>query len=310
MINLKHIPAIMAIVREGSVTAASKKLYVSQPALSQTIRQVENDLGAPIFNRDLRHIELTPAGELYMEAAQKIQMIDHNLRAQIADSKDRIYGRFSLGISNQRGLQLLPQVIPEFIRMYPYVKINLAEEGSGRLERMVTEGQCDIAFVTTTSKRNRLHYVLIENERLVLVAARTTNLAKRFADGTVLDIEQAQNEAFVSMSQGHSVRIIQDRLFQENGIQPHILLETHNMEAAKSITARSNAVFLVPNVYVRDSMADRARVHIYPISNTDYERHFYFCYRQGMYLTRYEKDLVRIVCDKLGVPCNLPADGA
>ena len=54
-----------------------------------------------------------------------------------------------------------------------------------------------------------------------------------------------------------------------------------------------------------DSMPDRARVHIYHVSNAHYERHFYFCYRQGMYLTSYQKDLVRIVCDKLHVSCNL-----
>ena len=57
MLNLKYAPAIMTIVQEGSITAASKKLFVSQPALSQTIKQVEEELGAPIFNRDTRHLD-------------------------------------------------------------------------------------------------------------------------------------------------------------------------------------------------------------------------------------------------------------
>ena len=64
MINLKYAPAILTIVQEGSITAASKKLFVSQPALSQTIRQVEEELGAPIFTRNTRHIELTHVGTL------------------------------------------------------------------------------------------------------------------------------------------------------------------------------------------------------------------------------------------------------
>lgn len=310
MINLKHAPAILTIVREGSITAASKKLFVSQPALSQTIKQVENELGAPIFRRDVHHIELTHAGKLYVEAVQEMLTIDRNLHARVEDSKGEVFGEFTLGISTQRGLQLLPQVLPEFMRLYPHVKIKLQEEGSGRLERMTMEGICDIAFVTTTRKTNRMQYVLIENEQLVLIAAKTTALAQRFPDGATLDLSEARGENFVSMMEGHSVRTMQNSLFDRYGMQPHILLETNNMEAAKSIAARSNAVFLVPSVYVPDSMVDRYRINIYHISNADFERHFYLCYRTGMYLTNYQKDLVRIVCQKLGVPCNLPRDEA
>ena len=305
MINLKHIPAIQMIVREGSITAASKKLFISQPALSQTVRLVEKDLGAPLFERIGNRLVLTHAGQLYIEAGQHIQDIDQNLHAQVANSKNVVYGSFRLGISNQRGLQLLPHVIPEFIRLYPRVKIQLCEEGSGRLERMINDGECDVAFLTTSTKRDRLHYVLIENEQLSLIASKTTALAKRFPDGATIDISDARKERFISMTNGHSVRTIQDHLFEEAHIQPQILLETQNMEAAKAITARSGAVFLVPDVYVRSNMPDRARINVYYIRNQNYERHFYFCYRQGMYLTRYEKDLVKIVCNHLGVPCTL-----
>ena len=309
MINLKHAPAILAIVREGSITAASKKLYVSQPALSQTIKQVEEDLGTPIFRRDMHRIELTHAGKLYVEAVQEMLTIDRNLHTCINESKGEVFGEFTMGISAQRGIQLLPQVLPEFMRRYPHVKIRLQEEGSARLERMTMEGVCDLSFVTTNSKNNRMHYILIKNEHLVLVAAKTTALAHRYPDGATLDISQAREESFVSMMEGHSVRILQDEMFSRYGMNPHILLETNNMEAAKSITARSNAVFLVPSVYVSDAMVDRYRVNIYQISNVEFERHFYLCYRKGMRLTNYEKDLVRIVCNKLEVECNLPEDG-
>lgn len=306
MINLKHIPAIMSIVREGSITAASKKLYISQPALSQIVKSVEAELRAPLFERNGARLKLTHAGELYVAAGQSIQDIERDLHARIDETSGEVYGELRLGISVQRGLQLLPYVIPSFIEKYPGVSIQLYEEGSARLERLVTEGQFDVAFITTTSKRNHLRYVLIENEQLVLIAAKTTALAQRFPDGATIDIAEAVDERFISMSVGHSVREIQDKLFDENDLHPRILLETHNMEAAKSIAARSGAVFLVPSVYVPDTMADRSRVHVYHISNHIYERHFYFCYRQGMYLTGYQHDLVQIVCDRLRVPCNMP----
>lgn len=300
MLNLKYAPAIMAIVQEGSITAASKKLFVSQPALSQTIRQVEEELGAPIFTRDTRHIELTYVGKLYIESVRQIQMIDQNLHARVSESKDEVFGTFRLGISVQRGLQLLPMVIPDFISMYPHVKIQLREEGSGMLERRVLEGQCDLALVTTASKRDQLNYALIENEQLMLVAAKTTQLSERFPDGMPINVAEAKNEKFVSMSEGHSVRTIQDKLFEKYGLSPQILLETHNMEAAKRIAARADAVFLVPSAYVSDTMVDRDRMNIYPILNKEFAHHFFVCYRKGRHLTRYETDLVGLVCRTLG----------
>ncbi len=305
MINLKYAPAILTIVQEGSITAASKKLFVSQPALSQTIRQVEEELGAPIFTRDTRHIELTHVGKLYIESVRQIQIIDQSLHARVSDSKDEVVGTFRLGISVQRGLQLLPLVIPEFIARYPLVRIQLREEGSGMLERRVLEGQCDLGFVTTASKRDQLTYALIENEQLMLVAATTTELARRFPDGTPIDIAEAQHENFVSMMEGHSVRAIQDKLFEKYGLSPQILLETHNMEAAKRIAARANAVFFVPSAYVSDTIEDRELMHIYPITNAEFAHHFYVCYRKGKHLPRYELDFVRLVCSVLGTESPL-----
>ena len=148
--------------------------------------------------------------------------------------------------------------------------------------------------------------MLIENEQLVLMAARSTELAHRHADGEPIDITEAASERFVSMREGHSVRIIQDRLFERNNMSPVTIMETNNMEAAKHVAARANAVMLIPLVYVSNSMELLYRVQCHPIRNNDYERHFYLCYRKGMYLSRYMEDFVRIVCDKLHVPFNLP----
>lgn len=308
--NSKHIHYVLTVLREGSITAASKRLFVSQPALSQSIKQIEQDLGAPIFDRGTDPISLTFAGQKYVEAAQQMLDIEHNLRAQIAETKKEIHGRIRIGISMQRGLQLLPQVIPAFSDQYPYIRVELVEHGSATLERLVSEGQCDMALIATSEKPNKLNYVLIENEQVVLMAAKTTSLAQRFEDGTPISITQAQGERFVSMSSGHSVRTIQDRLFELHHMSPSILLESKNMEAAKHVAARAGAVMLIPHVYVADAANLSGNVNCYPLIGNDYERHFYLVHRKGMHLTRYMEDFVHIVCQNLNVPCNLPQEEA
>ena len=304
--NFRHIHYVLTVLREGSITSARKKLFVSQPALSQAIKQIEQDLGAPIFDRSCEPIALTYAGQRYVDAAQRMMDIDNALRADIAQSGKEVHARMRVGISAQRGIQLLPLVIPEFAERYPYIKIELMEQGSDMLERLTAEGGCDLALLTTYEKPNRLNYALIENEELVLMAARTTKLAKAHPDGEPIEITEASGERFVSLHIGHSVRMIQDRLFERHHISPSILLETSNFEAAKHVAARSNAVMLCPRVYIENSVDLRYRVQCHPILGNDYERHFYLCYRKGMALTAYMTDFVRIVCDKLSVPFRLP----
>lgn len=299
--NEKHIQYVLTIVQEGSITAASKKLYVTQPALSQTVKLIERDLGAEIFNRRTDPISLTFAGQKYVEAAQQMVDIERILQAEIKKTKKEIRGTVRLGISMQRGLQLLPCVIPEFKNQYLLVKVKLLEHGSTTLERMTIDGQCDMALITTSKEPNKLSYLLVEREEVVLMAARSTDLAQRIADGTSIHITEAKDEQFVCMNPGHSVRMIQDRLFEKNLLSPSILLETANMEAAKYITAYSNAVMLIPKVFAEKMNGGREYIQCYPILDNNYERHLYLCYRKGMRMTRYMEDLMRIIYDKLGV---------
>ena len=81
--NEKHIQYILTIVKEGSITAASKKLYVSQPSLSQTVKLIERDLGAEIFDRRTVPISHTSAGKKYVEAARQMEDIKRCLHEEI-----------------------------------------------------------------------------------------------------------------------------------------------------------------------------------------------------------------------------------
>ena len=306
--NDRQIEYVLAVVREGSITAASKRLFISQPALSQAVKQIENDLGAPLFDRSTDPISLTFAGRRYVEAAQRILDIERGLRLEISDSADAVHARMRLGISSQRGLQILPLAVPEFVQHYPFVRLDLVEHGSDTLERLTAEGECDVALVTTSRRSSRLRYVLIENEEVVLMASAETKLAREFPDGTPIELSQASGERFVSMREGHSVRVIQDRLFERYHMNPRILMETNNMEAGKRTAAAAGAVMLIPMVYVQATPELRARVCCYPVKGSDYDRHFYFCFRKGMRLAPYMEDFVRIVCDRLEVPFSLPGE--
>ncbi len=297
--NLKHAHYILTVLRTGSITEAAKQLYISQPSLSQTIRQTEEQLGTPIFNRDTSPLTLTYAGQMYVKAARAVMSIDNNLHNEIEEIKKESHGRMRLGFSVQRGMQLLPLVIPEFTKKYPYVRIELHEHGSDVLEQLLIEGVCDLALITTSPKRKELHYELIENEEIVLMADKNTDIARRIPDGTAIDIMEAEDELFVTLRHGHSVRAVQEQLFQLNCFTPKVLLESNSLELAKRVAANAGAVMLCPYVYIAQSPEVRARVNCYKIKDMEYERHLYLCYRKELYFARFMEDFLAIIRSKL-----------
>ena len=162
--NTKHAQYILTVLQEGSITAASKKLYVSQPSLSQMIKLVENNLGAPIFNRGTDPITLTYAGQKYVEAAKQVLTINQNLAREIEEINHEDHGTIRLGIPVQRAMQVLPYAFPRFQKLFPMVDLELNEFGSATVESMVLEGSLDLACLTTYPKYEELTISLLKTK--------------------------------------------------------------------------------------------------------------------------------------------------
>ena len=293
--NEKHMQYVLTVLKEGSFTNAAKKLYVSQPSLSQIIKTAESNLGAPIFNRSTDPITLTPAGQLYVEAARQVTTISTNLVKQVEELSNEEFGKIRLGISVQRGMELLPELYPRFKKRFPHVEIELHEQGSATMEKSVLEGEVGIALLTTFPKHADLYYDLIQEEELVLIVNRDCALAKRIRPGTPIDILEAKDETFVSSRPGHSVRSIQDALFITRDMKPKIDLETISIEIGKHGVASSPVVMACPVAYVDTSNSAESPYFSYPILGVENPRHFYACYRKDMYLTKYMKGFLEIL---------------
>lgn len=293
--NIKHAQYMLTVLKEGSITAAAKKLYISQPSLSQMIKLVENTLGTPIFNRSTDPITLTYAGEKYIEAAKKILTINDNLIKEIEEINHEEHGTIKLGIPVQRAMQVMPYVLPRFYAKYPHVKVDVRESGSANTEAAVLDGNVDLACLTTYPKHEELNYILIEEEELVLLTSRNSQLAKRIPSGTPISITEAKNEKFISSKVGHSVRDTQDRLFVTYDIQPEILMETSSIEVGKRTAIACDAVMICPINYIEMTPELHPSCCVYPIQGIEQRRSFYVCHRKELYLTKYMRDFIEIL---------------
>lgn len=295
--NIKHAQYMLTILQEGGITNAARKLYVSQPSLSQMVKLVENNLGAPIFNRNTDPLTLTYAGQCYINAARQVLAINENLKREIQEINQEDHGKFRLGIPIQRGMQLLPSVLPVFFAKYPHVDIELSEYGSTETEKLLLDGKVDIACMTTIPRYEELKYILIENEELVLIAAKNTDLARRIPSGTPISILEAKNERFISNKPGHSVRAIQDVLFASHNISPKLLLESASIEIEKRVVIACGAVMICPLGYIDKEGPIPSQASMYPLKDADSKRHCYACHRRDLYLTKYMRDFINILAE-------------
>ena len=293
LMNLKQALYIQTIAREGNITAAAKKLYVSQPSLSQMVRQVENEYGVTLFDRTVSPLRLTYAGEKYLQAAKTMLAANERLENELREIRQENSGLLRLGISVQRAIQILPVALPWFTMQYPKVSIDRREEGSARLEQLLEDGEIDLALAAIESVSPSLSYTLIEKEVVGVLAGKGAAIAQQLPPGTPISLSMIREDAFVSLKPGHSVRVVQDALFHESGMKPQILLETDSLEVAKRVAVQAGACMLCSDIFV-DDYARRGGV-FYPLMDYENKRHLYACWRKGEKLPRYAEGFIQIV---------------
>ena len=277
--NLKQALYVKTIAEEGGVTAAARKLFVSQPSLSQMLRLIEEELGLPLFERGT--FRPTYAGERYLHAANVMLSTNEILEHELQEIRQEDSGRLRLGISRQRSASLLPLVLPEFSRLHPHVELELREEGSAVLERMLRDGEVDLAFASTNPVTPGLTYRLIQRETIGILAGDDSDLVRELPVGTRIRLERVGRGPFIALKAGHNIRVIQDLIFQERNLQPEIYLETDTMETARQVTM-SGACYML----CTDSLAG-VGTRFYPLEGYENLRHFYACVRQGQPVPKY-----------------------
>ena len=157
----------------------------------------------------------------------------------------------------------------------------------------MSRGEVDLALAAIDSTSPRLSYELIEREVTGILAGGSSSLAGRFPPGTAVSVEDAAEDTFVSLKEGHSIRVVQDALFHRYGLRPPILLETDSLEVAKRTALGTGSCMLCSDIYV-DGMV-RRRGAFYPLRDYENHRHFYACYPKGGALPQYAAGFIRIV---------------
>jgi len=169
---IKNPEYFITTVREGSISKAAEKLYLSQPYLSQCIARTEKELGVKLFDRSHMPLKLTEAGKIYMRYLESVGVLTGQFEEQLGELKTGRSRTLNVGMTLWRGSVLLPDILPSYSESHPDVRITLREHHTAQLSKLLQEDQIDFALMNMPLNLDDFVYDTIFNERLLLVASK------------------------------------------------------------------------------------------------------------------------------------------
>lgn len=295
--NTRHAQLVLAVVREGSFTAAAKSMFITQPTLSHQIRQVEEQLGSPIFIRSKTSVELTPAGQVYVQAARRILQIETQMNESLGALNGTYEGVLHLGLPDQRADELLPQVLADFYALYPSVRIEAITAPHPELERMLLGGELNMALISGEAENTLLEYQLIASDEVVLLASKKTGLAQRIPSGSTISLHECAGERFVLPTGNLFFSRTYENLLVQAGLAPGIVCRTDDSQCAKRICAVCSLVMLCPFITLLSDTPAMQQLAHYRLSDTSYSP-LYMAHPKDMPLTPYAQTLFTMMSNR------------
>lgn len=254
--DFKQLEYIIQIAETKNITKAAQKLFISQSALNQQLLNLEKELGIQLFYRSRANWHLTEAGEIYIRNARECLQIKHETYAQIMDLSNAKRGTLTIGLTPGRGIVMFTSIYPRLHSLYPNLTICPVEMNVRSQQFQIAQGNMDIGFMTLApEQRTRDNYIILGSEEMLLAVPNVHPLS-RFASPpgepiAVMDIRELKHEPFVLMYPASTNRDICDRIFENAGFTPRILLETCSTSSIVAMVESRLCCAILPSYYVK-----------------------------------------------------------
>ena len=176
--NFIQLEYFRRVVESGSVTQASKALFITQPAVSKQIRLLEEELGCELFIRRANHLVLTREGDFLYEHAKNIVTRINDLPSEMSSFLHRVSGKLTIGCGPHTSRTIMPDLIADLIRKYPAIQPVMFEKDWSESTEDLLTGKLDIVVGVTPHRSEKIAFTRLFKSRMVLIYSRKSPLAK------------------------------------------------------------------------------------------------------------------------------------
>ncbi len=246
----RRLQVFYTVAKQLSFTKAAELLYMTQPAVTFQVKQLEEHFNTRLFERSHSKITLTPAGEVAMEYAERILNLSSEMDTRLGELTGQISGTLLVGASTTIAEYMLPRLLGDFKAQYPNVHARLMVANSESIEAKIADHTLDVGLIEAPSHHPQLMSHVCCEDELVAICSPKHSVAQH---ASITPVQLAELP-YVSRESGSGTREVMDDYFRKNGVQPedlHIVMELGSREAIKGAVEAGLGIAIVSRATIQ-----------------------------------------------------------
>ena len=246
--SFRQIQYFVAAAENGAVSRAAHALSISQSTMAEAIRELEGDLGFPLFERKAQGVELTLRGNLFLRHARKILADVAEARRALSGDETNAPGQLALGVTPLVAGYVLAEILARFRRAFPAVDVDIVEDGRGYLEHLLVNGELDVGVIVAGTEKDdlalKIESVDASRYRVWLPAGHP------LADAERISVAELAADPLVLLNVDELAEAA-EQACRLAGVRPRVAIRTQSVEAARSLVASGAGVAVLPDLTYR-----------------------------------------------------------
>ncbi|MET0849099.1 MAG: transcriptional regulator CynR [Pseudomonas sp.] len=251
---LRHLRYLLAVADHGGFTRAAEALHVSQPTLSQQIRQLEETLGVSLFDRTSRTVKATDAGEAYIECARRVLVELEAGKRALHDVKDLSRGTLRLAMTPTFMAYLVGPMVRDYVARFPNIHLQIFELSMDDIEAGLADDSLDIAIAFTQVRNADIESIPAFTETLGVMVGRDHPLYERQA---ALSAEEMAQLDFALLAQDFVTRTRIDEYFAQEQVTPNVVIEVNSVSTLLEVIRHTAIATILPEPIATEDRALR-----------------------------------------------------
>ena len=297
--DLKEQRYICTLAEAGSLTRAAEKLYISQPALSLYLSNLEKRLGFPLFDRVGRKLIPTHVGERYIEHAQQMLQLEQHFKTEMADILNEHHGKLRLGVASRRCMYLIPPVVARFEKDHPQIEVEILSGNLSRINTLLDEFKLDLVILNAedTTDGMKTHHLFREEFLLAVPAVHPLNEKSTYVPGSKyrqIHPKDLDNQRLILQTEQQSSRMVQDEILRKYHIHPAHIRVIRNIETGIQMVAEGLGVSFVREGYIPNMHYSKS-VNYYTLDMENHASDVIVAHRRGLHLPAYVQSMIDLL---------------
>jgi DNA-binding transcriptional LysR family regulator len=274
--HIETLKVFCDIIESGSVSYAASQNFVTQSAVSQQVRSLEEKYACRLLERARAGVKPTPAGQILYNSSKELVRRFLELENRLREIGSVVAGTIRVGTVYSVGLHELPPYLTEFLRAHPQVNVHLEYLRSNKIYEDLIEGKIDLGIVAYPAKKGQIVMTSFRHDELVLVVPPDDSLAAL----DKVSVSQLVGQRFVGFERDIATRKASDRILREYGVRPHYTMEFDNIETIKRAVEIGQGIAIVPRSTVEQE-TNRGSLKLLEFVEGPFMRPLAIIYKRG-----------------------------